>query len=136
MIRVGTPAEFYIFGSMYSYFAVCYFLCTILAAEVFGPIFRRMEITSTYEYLEKRFSRSVKYQVKLKIWISLLKILKFLINLKNTFEGNHNLRYPNSYVCRNRYLCTSFGSRNSYRLNKVRIFFRKLSTKSPILSML
>jgi len=58
---LGTPAEYYIYGSMYSYFAVSYLLCTILVAEVFAPIYRNLEITSTYEYLEMRYSRSVRY---------------------------------------------------------------------------
>ena len=49
---LGIPAEFYIYGTMYTYFLVPYLICTILSAEVFGPIYMDMGLTSTYEYLE------------------------------------------------------------------------------------
>ena len=58
---LGTPAEYYVYGSMYTYFVVCYFICTVLAAEIFAPVFRKLKITSTYEYLEIRYARSVRY---------------------------------------------------------------------------
>ena len=52
---LGIPAEFYIYGTMYTYFLVPYLICTILSAEIFGPIYMDMGLTSTYEYLEVRF---------------------------------------------------------------------------------
>ena len=58
---LGTPAEMYIFGTMYIYFIFCFFICSLMVAEVFGPIYRELKITSTYEYLEIRFSRMVRY---------------------------------------------------------------------------
>ena len=52
---LGIPAEFYIYGTMYTYFLAPYLICTILSAEVFGPIYMDMGVTSTYEYLEVSF---------------------------------------------------------------------------------
>ena len=49
------------YGTMFTYFIVCYLLCTILAAEVFGPMYREFGLTSLYEYLELRFNRSIRY---------------------------------------------------------------------------
>lgn len=40
-------------------------LCSILVVELFGPIFYRLGVTSTYEYLETRFSRSVRLHISL-----------------------------------------------------------------------
>lgn len=66
---LGTPAEFYIYGTMYAYFVVCYLFCTVLVAEIFGPIYRNLGITSTYEYLEIRFSRMVRYLATIVFYI-------------------------------------------------------------------
>ena len=36
---------------------------SILICELFGPLYRNLGITSTYEYLEARFSRSVRLHI-------------------------------------------------------------------------
>ncbi|XP_062990742.1 sodium-coupled monocarboxylate transporter 1-like [Elgaria multicarinata webbii] len=54
---LGTPSEVYRFGARFSVFAVTYALVVILSAEIFLPVFYRLGITSTYEYLELRFNR-------------------------------------------------------------------------------
>lgn len=46
---LGTPAEVYRFGAIFSIFAITYFLVVLLSAEVFLPVFYRLGITSTYE---------------------------------------------------------------------------------------
>lgn len=48
---LGTPVEYYNYGTMFTYFIVCYFLCTVLAAEVFGPMYKEFGLTSLYGYL-------------------------------------------------------------------------------------
>ncbi|XP_056425376.1 sodium-coupled monocarboxylate transporter 1-like isoform X1 [Hyla sarda] len=57
---LGTPADVYRFGAMYSIFAISYALVVIICAEIFLPVFYRLNISSTYEYLELRFNRSVR----------------------------------------------------------------------------
>ncbi|XP_060633218.2 sodium-coupled monocarboxylate transporter 1-like [Anolis sagrei] len=54
---LGTPSEVYRFGAMFSVFALTYALVVILSAEIFLPVFYRLGVTSTYEYLELRFNR-------------------------------------------------------------------------------
>jgi sodium-coupled monocarboxylate transporter 8/12 len=51
---LSTPVEYYRFGTMFTYFIICYLICTILAAEVFGPMYKKFGLTSLYEYLELR----------------------------------------------------------------------------------
>ncbi|XP_037702682.1 sodium-coupled monocarboxylate transporter 1 [Choloepus didactylus] len=57
---LGTPAEVYRFGAIFSIFAITYFLVVVLSAEIFVPVFYKLGITSTYEYLELRFNKFVR----------------------------------------------------------------------------
>ncbi|XP_060696033.1 sodium-coupled monocarboxylate transporter 1 [Hemiscyllium ocellatum] len=57
---LGTPYDTYHFGAVNIYFAISYMLVVILSAEVFLPIFYRLGVTSSYEYLELRFNRWVR----------------------------------------------------------------------------
>ncbi|XP_013802777.1 sodium-coupled monocarboxylate transporter 1 [Apteryx mantelli] len=54
---LGTPAEVYRFGAIFSIFAITYALVVLCSAEIFLPVFYRLGITSTYEYLELRFNK-------------------------------------------------------------------------------
>ncbi|UJR32988.1 hypothetical protein I4U23_020450 [Adineta vaga] len=57
---LGTPSEVYLFGTMYCYQAISWTFASTITALVFMPKFREINCTSTYEYLEKRFDRSVR----------------------------------------------------------------------------
>ncbi|XP_005988523.1 sodium-coupled monocarboxylate transporter 1 [Latimeria chalumnae] len=57
---IGTPAEAYRFGIKFWLFAFSYAIMSVISAEVFLPLFYRLGITSTYEYLEMRFNRYVR----------------------------------------------------------------------------
>ncbi|XP_069485976.1 sodium-coupled monocarboxylate transporter 1-like [Ambystoma mexicanum] len=57
---LGTPAEVYRYGAMFSLFAISYALVVLITSEVYLPVFYRLGITSTYEYLELRFNKYVR----------------------------------------------------------------------------
>ncbi|XP_061792867.1 sodium-coupled monocarboxylate transporter 1 isoform X2 [Nerophis lumbriciformis] len=57
---IGTPAEAYLFGASFWLFGFSYAIMSTLTAEIFVPLFYRLEITSAYEYLELRFSRPIR----------------------------------------------------------------------------
>ncbi|XP_029455580.1 sodium-coupled monocarboxylate transporter 1-like [Rhinatrema bivittatum] len=57
---LGTPSEVYRFGAMFTVFAFTYALVVLVSAEIFLPVFYRLGITSTYEYLELRFNKVVR----------------------------------------------------------------------------
>ncbi|XP_040347033.1 sodium-coupled monocarboxylate transporter 1 [Herpailurus yagouaroundi] len=57
---LGTPSEVYRFGAIFSIFAITYFFVVAISAEVFLPVFYKLGITSTYEYLELRFNKCVR----------------------------------------------------------------------------
>ncbi|XP_048408811.1 sodium-coupled monocarboxylate transporter 1 isoform X2 [Stegostoma tigrinum] len=58
---IGTPAEVYRFGAMFLIFCISYAIVTIVSAEFFLPVFYRLNITSTYEYLNMRFNKLARY---------------------------------------------------------------------------
>ncbi|XP_078077200.1 sodium-coupled monocarboxylate transporter 1-like [Mustelus asterias] len=66
---LGAPYDTYHFGAVNTYFAISYTLVVILSAEVFLPVFYRLGVTSSYEYLELRFNR----------WIRLCGTILFMI---------------------------------------------------------
>ncbi|XP_063071781.1 sodium-coupled monocarboxylate transporter 1 [Engraulis encrasicolus] len=57
---IGTPAEAYRFGTGFWLFAFAYAIMSTVSAEVFVPLFYRLGITSTYEYLEMRFNKPLR----------------------------------------------------------------------------
>ncbi|XP_029907357.1 sodium-coupled monocarboxylate transporter 1 [Myripristis murdjan] len=57
---IGTPAEAYRYGAAFWLFGFSYAIMSTITAEVFVPLFYRLGITSTYEYLEMRFNRTIR----------------------------------------------------------------------------
>ncbi|XP_053906552.1 sodium/iodide cotransporter [Cuculus canorus] len=57
---LGVPAEAYRYGAKFLWMCVGQLLNTLLTAQLFLPVFYRLGLTSTYEYLELRFSKSVR----------------------------------------------------------------------------
>ncbi|KAL2773704.1 sodium-dependent multivitamin transporter [Daubentonia madagascariensis] len=57
---LGVPSEIYRFGTQYWFLGCSYFLGLLIPAHIFIPIFYRLHLTSAYEYLELRFSKTVR----------------------------------------------------------------------------
>uniref|UniRef100_A0A8C8UKL1 Solute carrier family 5 (sodium/glucose cotransporter), member 12 n=1 Tax=Peromyscus maniculatus bairdii TaxID=230844 RepID=A0A8C8UKL1_PERMB len=58
---LGTPAEVYRFGASFFLFIISYAFVVLCTSELFLPVFYRSGITSTYEYLQLRFNKIVRY---------------------------------------------------------------------------
>ncbi|KAG8510765.1 Sodium-coupled monocarboxylate transporter 2 [Galemys pyrenaicus] len=58
---LGAPSEVYRFGASFLLFFIAYTFVIIFTSELFLPVFYRSGITSTYEYLQLRFNKSVRY---------------------------------------------------------------------------
>ncbi|KAK7797933.1 hypothetical protein U0070_000475 [Myodes glareolus] len=58
---LGTPAEVYRFGASFLLFIISYAFVVLFTSELFLPVFYRSGITSTYEYLQLRFNKPVRY---------------------------------------------------------------------------
>ncbi|MEE6473551.1 hypothetical protein FKM82_010076 [Ascaphus truei] len=57
---LGVPAEIYRFGTEYWFLGCSYIIGLLIPAHIFIPIFYRLRLTSTYEYLELRFNKAVR----------------------------------------------------------------------------
>nr|XP_008521169.1 PREDICTED: sodium-coupled monocarboxylate transporter 2 [Equus przewalskii] len=58
---LGTPSDVYRFGASFVVFFIAYALVIVFTSELFLPVFYRSGITSTYEYLQLRFNKLVRY---------------------------------------------------------------------------
>ncbi|XP_040204134.1 sodium-dependent multivitamin transporter isoform X1 [Rana temporaria] len=57
---LGVPSEMYRFGTEYWFLGCSYVLGLLIPAYIFIPVFYRLRLTSTYEYLELRFNKAVR----------------------------------------------------------------------------
>ncbi|XP_044533432.1 sodium-coupled monocarboxylate transporter 1-like [Gracilinanus agilis] len=57
---LGVPSEIYRFGAIFSLYALSYIVVMVVSAEIFLPVFYKLGITSTYEYLELRFNKRIR----------------------------------------------------------------------------
>ncbi|XP_014675985.1 PREDICTED: sodium-coupled monocarboxylate transporter 1-like [Priapulus caudatus] len=69
---LGTPAEVYTYGTHYWMIVLSYFIVIPVSAHCFIPIFFRLRLTSTYEYLAIRFESNI---------VRLLGSLTFIIQM-------------------------------------------------------
>lgn len=57
---LGIPTEIYVYGIQYIYIAGAIILMAILVEKIYLPVFHELQVTSTYEYLERRFDKTIR----------------------------------------------------------------------------
>ncbi|XP_059181535.1 sodium-coupled monocarboxylate transporter 1 [Centropristis striata] len=57
---LSNPAEVYRYGASIGFYGLSYVITMVVTSEIFLPVFYRLAITSTYEYLELRFNRATR----------------------------------------------------------------------------
>ncbi|XP_063423134.1 sodium-coupled monocarboxylate transporter 1-like isoform X2 [Mytilus trossulus] len=57
---LGTPAEMYTHDTSFGLSCLAIFPTTVVTCHVFIPFFHKLDFTSAYEYLERRFNRAVR----------------------------------------------------------------------------
>ncbi|XP_070135189.1 sodium-coupled monocarboxylate transporter 1-like [Drosophila bipectinata] len=57
---LGTSTEIYVYGTQYALFLVTLALSGAISWYIFLPVFCNLQLTSTYEYFELRFNKSVR----------------------------------------------------------------------------
>ncbi|XP_059804250.1 sodium-coupled monocarboxylate transporter 1-like [Hypanus sabinus] len=60
---IGGPAEVYLYGIMVVMFTMACLLTMTITCLIYIPLFYRLNIISTYEYINRRFGSAVKYEV-------------------------------------------------------------------------
>ncbi|XP_070184134.1 sodium-coupled monocarboxylate transporter 1-like isoform X2 [Littorina saxatilis] len=76
---LGYPAEMYNYNTMFWWLVVSFLLSVGGAAFIFIPFFYRLGITSTFEYLEMRFSKPVRVIGSVMMIIQTLLYMAFLL---------------------------------------------------------
>lgn len=75
---LGTPAEMYNYTTIYWWIGLGYFFVILGAAHVYMPVFYRLRVTSSYEYLELRFGKlsrtigAIIYVVQMTLYMSIV----------------------------------------------------------------
>ena len=57
---MGTPTEVYVHGISYLYVGFGVIIVGFVTSGIYLPIFHELRLTSTYEYLERRFDRKIR----------------------------------------------------------------------------
>uniref|UniRef100_A0A8D3B214 Sodium-coupled monocarboxylate transporter 1 n=1 Tax=Scophthalmus maximus TaxID=52904 RepID=A0A8D3B214_SCOMX len=57
---LSNPVEVYRYGASIGLYGLSYVMMVVVTSEVFLPVFYRLAVTSTYEYLELRFNRATR----------------------------------------------------------------------------
>ncbi|XP_046805041.1 sodium-coupled monocarboxylate transporter 1 [Lucilia cuprina] len=72
---LGTSTEIYVYGTQYAFILVTLALSGVISWYIFLPVFCNLQLTSTYEYFEKRFSRRMRlfgaalFNLKTVLWL-------------------------------------------------------------------
>uniref|UniRef100_A0A6P7EZC1 Sodium-coupled monocarboxylate transporter 1-like n=1 Tax=Diabrotica virgifera virgifera TaxID=50390 RepID=A0A6P7EZC1_DIAVI len=75
---LGIPTEVYVYGIQYNYILGGFVIASILMGYIFLPVFQGLQLTSTYEYHERRFSKGVRlfgsllFSIKMLSWLPLV----------------------------------------------------------------
>ncbi|CAK9798458.1 Sodium-coupled monocarboxylate transporter 1 [Anthophora plagiata] len=75
---LGTPTEVYVHGTSYLFIGIAVIIVGFLMSTIYLPIFHELKLTSTYEYLEKRFDKkirilgSVLFSISIMTWLPIV----------------------------------------------------------------
>ncbi|CAH1183376.1 unnamed protein product [Phaedon cochleariae] len=75
---LGIPTEIYVYGIQYSNIIGGFLISTLLMAYIYLPVFQGLQLTSTYEYHERRFNKKVRlfgsvlFTIKMISWLPLV----------------------------------------------------------------
>ncbi|CAK8694368.1 unnamed protein product [Clavelina lepadiformis] len=62
LVVLGTPSEVYRYGTIFSWYMLGFVWMSVVVAEIYIPTFYNMQLSSVYEYLEKRFNRLIRIE--------------------------------------------------------------------------
>uniref|UniRef100_A0A3B4G0R8 Solute carrier family 5 member 8 n=1 Tax=Pundamilia nyererei TaxID=303518 RepID=A0A3B4G0R8_9CICH len=74
IILISIPVEVYRYGAIIGYACFRYFLAQVFTCEIFLPVFYRLPITSTFQYLELRYNKVTR------LLVTFLAIIRLLLS--------------------------------------------------------
>ncbi|XP_067207451.1 sodium-coupled monocarboxylate transporter 1 [Linepithema humile] len=75
---LGTPTEIYVHGTSYLFICFVFIFVGFIISNVYLPVFHELKLTSTYEYLEKRFDKrmrllgSILFSIGIMTWLPIV----------------------------------------------------------------
>ena len=75
---LGTPTEVYMHGTGYLYIGFGVIIVGFIMSNVYLPVFHELKLTSTYEYLEKRFDKKIRILGSVLFSIGIVSFFKML----------------------------------------------------------
>lgn len=57
---MGTPTEVYVHGTSYLFIGFGVIIVGFVMSAIYLPVFHELKVTSTYEYLERRFNKKIR----------------------------------------------------------------------------
>ncbi|XP_071577235.1 sodium-coupled monocarboxylate transporter 1-like isoform X3 [Temnothorax nylanderi] len=101
---LGTPTEIYVHGTSYLFFCCTAFFVTFATSVVYLPVFHELKLTSTYEYLEKRFDKrirllgSVLFAISIITWLPIVIYVPALAFNQDYSIFSHRSKCTHSYT--------------------------------------
>lgn len=99
---LAVPADIYKYGATWWLFVISLILVGFATVYVFLPVFYKLQITSTYEYLERRFDKNVRLFASFLFTLGILLYLPIVIYIPalafSTASGI-NVHYITPIVC-------------------------------------
>lgn len=99
---LGIPSEVYQYGSQYAACIFTCFICCLLIIFIYLPVFYKLQMTSTFEYLEIRFARPVRIFASFLFTLSLVIYVPLIIYvpaLAFSQATGINLHYVTPVIC-------------------------------------
>lgn len=79
IMLMGAPTEIYLFGTLYWLVCVSVVFVAVATNYIYLPVFYELQLTSTYEYLQLRFNRSVRIMASVLSTVGLLLYIPIVI---------------------------------------------------------
>ncbi|XP_017075076.2 sodium-coupled monocarboxylate transporter 1 [Drosophila eugracilis] len=76
---LGTPSEMYYYGTQYSLIVVAIVFQGLAVSYVYLPVYSVLQVTSSYEYLEKRFHSVIRSITSIMFVVEVLLYMPFLV---------------------------------------------------------
>lgn len=99
---MGVPSEVYYHGTMYWLVNVSSVIVAVIINYIYLPVFYNLQLTSSYEYLQLRFNRSVRVMASVLFTISLLLYVPLVIYvpaLAFSYVSGLNIHIITPLVC-------------------------------------